>query len=94
MKCEMQTYEYLPCALKVFRINGIDADITDFGEGKDVDPESAPDYGCGCHRFIGSKDKDVMEKAMTKYGITEEDYMEIISELEEVLHVGYCALCD
>lgn len=91
MEIKIETYYALPCATKEFKINGINADIDDFGDNSDVEPEEAPDYGCGCRKFIGDPEK--APEAMKKYGITKEEFMQVCDKLEDVLYVGRCAWC-
>ena len=51
MNVEIEPFSALPCKLKVFKINGIDAHMDDFGDSEDTDIEHAADYGCGCHEM-------------------------------------------
>lgn len=78
------------CGTSVFVINEKRADYYDFGQKDDDDPDNAPDYGCGFMRFEG---KDAEQEILDKYGITMDEYYQIVSELEEGLSFGYCALC-
>jgi len=78
------------CGLKVFVINGKEADTNDFGFDYDDDPENAPSYGCGDQMFKG---KEAGEDILAKYKITKEEYAKIVSELEYKLSFGYCSLC-
>lgn len=78
----------LPCELETFTINGKDAYIYDFGEG-----DSHGDcFECECcHRFITNKVP--MENILEKYQITNDEYNEICSLLEDKLYVLGCGLC-
>lgn len=78
------------CFLKVFKINGIKADSSDFGHQEDVDETNAPDYGCGNMQFIS---KHATQDVLDKYDITVEDYNEILNELDRCLSFGYCDWC-
>lgn len=89
MKLEIEPYSAC-CSLKVFKINGIKADSSDFGHQEDVDETNAPDYGCGNMQFIS---KHATQDVLDKYDITVEDYNEILNELDRCLSFGYCALC-
>ena len=79
------------CWAKVFIINGIDADVDDFGEkydrGSDDDVE---DYACGNMQFTRIQStKEILEK----YKITEIEYSEICYQLEVGLSFGSCGWC-
>ena len=79
-----------PCYAEVFKINGIEADIDDFGESKDVSPEIAEHYGCGCRRFITNPPtQDLLEK----YGLSETQYYDVCYKLQKELFVGKCGWC-
>lgn len=93
MELIMVPYDALPCALKTFTINGIDATINDFGEGYDHSPEIAEPYCCGCHRFDRIKSSEEIKKAMEKYNLTESEFNEICDRLETILYVGSCGWC-
>lgn len=86
---KITTMDYY-CGASTFTINGKDADESDFGSMIDQCPEDAPDYGCGCRVFERiCSTPEVLEK----YGISEEEYLEICVELTEKLYFGRCALC-
>ena len=78
------------CHAEEFTVKGQEADEDDFGNGDDVDPCNAPDYGCGNRHFTP---KQATQEVLVKYGITEDEYKEIASALEEKLSFGRCALC-
>ena len=44
LNIDIKPYSALPCELEVFRINGIKADIDDFGNNYDANPEIADEY--------------------------------------------------
>ncbi len=79
-------YCYLPC----FEINGIEADYHDFGTKEDIDPENAPEYGCGNMKFLPT---ECEKKVLEKYGITEKEYNQICKELD-CLSFGSCGWCE
>ena len=91
MEIKIETYYALPCATKEFMLNGVNADILDFGDNEDVDRANAPEYGCGCHRF--TPDIHKADAAMKKYGITLDEFIQVCDKLEEVLYVGRCGWC-
>lgn len=91
MNVEMEPFSALPCELRVFKINGIDADASDFGDSEDTDREHAEDYGCGCHKFLPHDEH--IKDAMIRYQITEEEFRQIQEELVDVLYVGSCGCC-
>lgn len=89
MKLELEGYSCL-CATKIFRINDIDADDSEFGEKYDICPESAEEYGCGYMKFH-AYDPDI--KVMEKYGIDVHDWNVICDKLDDVLSFGICGWC-
>ncbi len=89
MELELKIYGAL-CATSVFIINGVDADYEDFGEKYDRDSENAEDYGCGNMQFTGNPSKP---EILSKYKITEEEYQEVVSRLEDGLSLGCCGWC-
>lgn len=91
MEIIIKTYKALPCQTEVFKINGINASIEDFGDNSDNDPENAEVYGCGYHKFTGNI--EVKSEILEKYKITKEEYFEVINKLENVLDVGPCYWC-
>lgn len=91
MKIKLETYTALPCTTKTFKINGVNADVSDFGSNEDSDPEKAPQYGCGCHKFVADIHK--AEAAIEKYHITLHDFVEICDLLTKKLNVGRCEWC-
>lgn len=80
------------CALEIFVINDRRADASDFGEGKDVAPWAADEYGCGNRQFTPfARPRDV--KILKKYDITEEQFAKIADELAASLSFGKCSWC-
>jgi hypothetical protein len=89
MKLETEVFTCL-CAMKVFKINGVDADNDDFGNKEDVSRETAEDYA-GCDmRFTM---KDATDEVLNKYGITKSEYETVGEKLEELLSFGCCGYC-
>ncbi len=78
------------CCCLEFSIGGIEADDADFGVGMDIDRENAEEYCCGNRQFfIRDSSKEVLEK----YGITEEEYLDIAERLKKGLSWGRCGWC-
>ena len=76
---------------RVFTINGIEADVDDFGESKDWAPENAPEYGCGYRAFRAFE--YTSEKILDKYHINVREWEQICDMLEAKLDIGRCAEC-
>lgn len=89
MKIEVEAYAAI-CELRVFSINGKDADYEDFVEKYDHSRENAPDYGCGDMRCDA---KPPTQEVLEKYGITLAEYYEIVDRICEKLDFGYCGCC-
>ena len=93
MELIIEPFNALPCVLKIFTINGKDADSFDFGKTsdhkEDYDDEIVA-YGC-CNMYFESELPT--EEVLHKYNITEEEYYKICDELENKLHVGSCEWC-
>lgn len=83
-------YSALPCRLMEFTINGIEADVDDFG---DQFYYGDGHYGCSDSHFEGCIIEKYITKACEKYNITRDEYFEIIGQLEEALDVGPCGYC-
>jgi len=78
------------CTTAVFEINGITADESEFGHGKDISPHSAEPYCCGYREWTASlPDQEVLDK----YKITVDEYRQICDQLEEGLSFGPCGMC-
>lgn len=90
MKLVTIPYDALPCSLKEFTINGIDAAKDDFGE---TIFESDGFYGCANNYFKGNTNLSHVKKVCDKYNISCEEYLEIVEQLEDVLYVGSCGWC-
>ena len=91
LKLVMEPYEALPCSLKVFTINGQDANVSDFVDTIDDDSANAPQWGCGNRCFHANL--KLALKTMKTYNLTLEQFIEICEKLEDVLHVGSCGWC-
>ena len=89
-KIEIETYSCC-CGASLFCINGKDADIDDFGELMDINPEEASEYGCGNMMFVI---KNATQSVLDKYDITLKEYNEIAGELREQLSIGMCCMCE
>ena len=87
LELEIKPYSALPCALEVFKINGQDADLEDFGST------------CTCGDCMLSECCSDFEKikptneVLQKYGISGSQFYQICDELKEELHVAYCGWC-
>lgn len=91
LSIEIETYKSLPCRTKAFRVNGIDADINDFGETDDTGRCNVTECGCGCMEFVSNNSK--MNDAMQRYNVSEDEFHEVQKRLELSLCVGECSLC-
>ena len=93
MELVIEPFDALPCVLKIFTINGKDADSYDFGstvDHKEECDDEIADYGC-YNRYFESEPPT--EEVLHKYNITEEEYYKICDELENKLYVGSCEWC-
>lgn len=78
------------CSTSEFIINDVVANSDDFGVQRDINSDNAEPYGCGDMNFLKIKPtKEVLEK----YHISEVEYNEIASRLEEELSFGVCGWC-
>lgn len=91
MEVKIKPFDALPCALKVFTINGINADKDDFGVGRDVDEFNADPYCCGYWKFTA---RSATQAVLNKYKISADEYNEVAQMLESTLDVGRCGWCD
>lgn len=90
MELIIESCHALPCNLKVFKINGKDADQDDFGDTYDHDAKNSEIYSCADMRF---DPRSSIKEVLDKYNITEEEYNKICDELEDKLFVGRCGYC-
>lgn len=82
-------FDFLPCHLEVFKINGMNGSSDDFGE---VVKYSKTQYYCDKVEFV--PDYSLCSKACAKYKITPNQFNYICSELQENFRVTKCGLCD
>lgn len=89
MTLELSFFDAL-CATAVFIINGVVAYSSDFVEKYDRDKANAEDYGCGnmCATGIAPT-----PEVLNKYSITSDEYVVVVSQLEEGLSFGCCGWC-
>jgi hypothetical protein len=80
------------CVLTVFEINGIKADVDDFGEVTDTGKSFAQEYCCGNMEFVGNENPT--EEVLKKYKIDKWEYEELLYELKDELYVGRCCMCN
>lgn len=78
------------CHTLIFKINGIEADESDFGEQFDRDSENNMTYGCGDMKFTRIPSTP---EILSKYDISEEDYKIVCDKLEDGLSFGSCGRC-
>jgi hypothetical protein len=90
LKVVVIPYHALPCSCETFTINGERADKDDFGSTCDMDPDNAPEYGCGNRLFIPKMPTD---EVLAKYFINLKEYAEICEKLKDMLAVGECGWC-
>ena len=83
----IEPYQCLPCSLSKFEINGIRADVEDFGETN----VSGDCMEGTCHSWFTPK-LPVYE-VLHKYGINLDGYSKICEDLEDKLYVGGCGWC-
>lgn len=81
--------EYFPCSLEVFTVNGVNADFEDFGYMGDYE-----DCYKSCCNKVFMVDESLCPTTTKKYGITESQFYEIASILEDKLISGECNLCN
>ena len=89
MTFEIEVYDAL-CVLKLFEINGMDADENDFVDKYDHSPDVAEDYGCG------DMIADIIpatEVILEKYSITLQEYTKIAEKVSEKVSFGPCGWC-
>jgi hypothetical protein len=91
MQLTIKAYHALPCGLEVFKINGKDADVEDFGETRDLCPEAAAPYSCADRQFVANEEPTAT--VLECYSISEDEWYEVIEELRETLAVGACGWC-
>ena len=85
LKLEVETYETMPCELQTFRINGVDAELEDFGM---VIKDDFGGYECTDIRF-----EETNQPPLGKYGLTYEEYDEVCQVLSSTFKIGRCDWC-
>lgn len=90
MDLVIKPFQYFPCELETFTINGKDANSMDFGDTYDHDEGIIEPDGCGDIYF---EPKPPIKEVLNKYNITEEEYYNICNELKDELSVGSCGWC-
>ena len=90
-----------PCSsADIFKINGKDAAIHDFGfaETRPLSEEELMGacYGCELEGFSGwDKSDEEYSKTLKNYGLTPEEFDEVVRYLDnEMISVGSCCMCD
>ena len=86
----LKTYKSL-CATECFVINGVEADLSDFGALKDMAPNPDEPYCCGDMRFVPCLPT---REATRKYGISAENFERISEVLKGALSFGKCCYCE
>ena len=79
---------------KLFTINGIPADIDDFGECYDDNKEAAPEYGCGNMCFHAYDEPSLEPNVLDRYHISYSEWEKICDILTNKLQWGRCNLCE
>lgn len=87
MKLELIQDKYEPCTLKVFTVNGIDANPDDFGEVT----KHVGHFCCEYREFSGFEYAPI--GVLEKYHITEEEFFEVSDELRDMLTITDCGRC-
>jgi len=97
MKIKIVAYGALPCEAATFKVNGKNADKSDFGQQSDWgdfpedDDCSYNQWACADNYFVPHE--DAKPETLAEYGITEAEYREIQRELENTFRVGSCGWC-
>ena len=79
------------CLIIDMKVNGVNAYLFDFGTMRDVNKKIAPASGCGDRSFIPKR--PLPSIILDKYHLSEKDGEDLLSLLEEELHIGYCKRC-
>lgn len=88
MELIIEPCDGMPCSLKEFTVNGIDADTDDFGY---TDWENGKFYECRNRRFIGYTTPK--PEVLKKYNINETEFDSICYKLQNALYIDSCSLC-
>ena len=81
------------CSISKFRINGVSAEVEDFGEYCDHDKEHAESYCCGNMSFKGHTSALELMKASEKYNLSAIELERVIGVLTDFLQIGKCGMC-
>lgn len=87
MTTEFIVNKFAPCRLESFKINGIEADVNDFGFIKTLEKSYC---GCLLLNFVPSLPQKYL---LSYYGITEKEYYEIIDKLKNIFNIEFCCEC-
>jgi hypothetical protein len=87
MKIEIKVPTAMPCRPEVFKINGVNAELEDFGS---IEKEQGGWYSCKNIRF---QHKLPTTAVLQKYRISLEQYAEVVRELERRLDLHSCSMC-
>lgn len=89
MIVKMKAYRGLPCSLSVFVINGVQADMYDFGRQNRTD-----DGYWGCSSNIFTPFRHPGKDCLSKYKISLNEFLEIGDRLEKLLNIHDCNWCN
>ena len=96
MKIEIERCRSMPCSIEVFKINDVDAELSDFGYGVDDDPDYSEivygGYGCGNRKFCPAEESPSKE-LLDMYQIEECEYGDIQAFLKSYMDIGACGWC-
>ena len=88
MEFVVELSAYAPCNVRIFTINGKEADTKDFGEINEI---GLGDYACGLLGFTG---KGPTIEILAKYKITAYEYYIIVKKLNAIFNYGVCDMCE
>lgn len=80
LKIELESAQGHRCGTEIFKINGVEASVEDFGEVKTTDIGC-----CSCCVYFVSKffNNFRIQSNMAKYKITEDEIKEIVEKLKD-----------
>ena len=80
LKIELESSRVNRCSTEIFKINGVEASVEDFGEVKTT---NVGWYTC-CVNFVPMFFKiSRIQSNMAKYGITEDEIEEVVEKLKD-----------
>ena len=88
VKLELKKNSKFPCKLEVFRVNGIDTDVSNFGYTK-KSPVGNNELLCN-REFVRELPS---EELLSYLKITLSEYKQICDELEKQLQLRNCKVC-